>query len=228
MAGYVPEGKQVKDWTTIPQPPAHQASPRPGPVSTGSTVNYNQPWPGDAEAQPGTMSRVANTLQQNIGNYLLFRAVMDLEEAGPKETADPDGPATPTLPSPNELQRGARPHGGPTPSGPAGEIGPGPRGLGPGLAGIGPGPSRTPTGGSGSAAPMGPTRSGQAPDRGIDAAKAEIRDDFTNKDQTQSALFPRAAFDGPIAMGPRAEDRRPKGGDRRAKNRGFSQLSFDI
>lgn len=220
MAGYVPEGKQVRDWTTIPQPPAHQPSPRPGPVHTGSSLQYSQPWPGDAEAQPGTMSRVANTLQQNIGNYLLFRAVMDMEGAGPKESVDPDGPSAPTLPSPNELNRGARPHGGPTPPGPAGEIGPGPRGLGPGPAGIGPGPSRSPAASNtGSAAPLGPSRSGQALDRGIDAARAEIRDDFTNKDQTGSALFPREAFNGPIAMGPRAEDRRPKGRDTRAKNR---------
>lgn len=210
MAGYVPPGKNVKEWTTIPQPESPKAAARFGPVSSGSTINYNQPWPGDAEARPGTMARVASSLQQNIGNYLLFRAVLDLEgKNNPQQQQQQQAAGTatpPTLPPPAALGKGARPHG---PSGPAGAIGPTTQGLGPGPTASAPGSQ------IGSAAPLGPTRSGQAPDRGIEAA----RNEFTNKNQTDSALFPREAFAGPIALGPRAEDRRPKGRDTRAKNR---------
>lgn len=233
--GYVPGGKQVPEWKSEPQgPKAPDARPF-APYSDGSRNDYNRPWPGDREAQPGVMSRVAQGLQQNIGNYLLYKATMGVRDID--QMMHEDRVQTPKLPTPGELGPGpagsmgpgpgpARPHG---PSGPAGAVGPGPRGLpSPAISTKTPAKQESSTG---SAAPLGPSRSGVAPDRGIGAAKdhfqAEVRDDFTNKDQTASALFPREAFNGPIAMGP-AKDRKPKGRDQRAKNRGFDQLSFDI
>lgn len=223
MAGYVPEGKPVREWVTEPTGPKVPDIKPQQKYSDGSGTDYNRPWPGDVEARPGTLSRVATSLQQNIGNYLLYRATMGVEEISEAVKGE-GGEETPTPPALGPAPK-PRPHGGPTPSGPAGEVGPGPRGLGPG-------PTPTPDtpatgGGTGSAAPLGPSRRGVAPDRGIDAARAEMLDDFTNKDQTSPALFPRDAFSGPIALGPRSEDRRPKGRDIRGKSR-FQQMSFDF
>lgn len=230
MAGYLREGKPVPEWKSEPTGPQAPAAKGPAPYSDGSNVNYNRPWPGDPEAQPGTMSRVAQGLQQNIGNYLLYKATMGVRDIDNMMQEDHAAKA-PKLPNPGSLGPGPagavgpartpRPHG---PSGPAGAVGPGPLGL-PSTAVNTKTPAKQEST-TGSAVPLGPSRRGEAPDRGIDAAKAyrdEIRDDRTNPDQTASALFPREAFNGPIAMGPRSQDRRPKGTDRRAKNRGFDQ-----
>lgn len=231
MASYVPEGKKVPEWRTEPKGPPAPAAKGMAPYSDGSRINYDQPWPGDPEARPGTMSRVAQSLQQNVGNYLLYRATMDIRDIDktlhdgavtPPPLSPPGiGPGSPTTPS--SPSGGVGPNGGHKPVAPNGGLPPGPLGLGTGPRPLGP-PSGSPsTSNSGSAAPMGPSRSGQAPDRGIEAAKSLV-----NADQSQTALFPRDAFDGPIALGPRSEDRRPTGKDRRAKNRGFDQLSFDF
>lgn len=253
MAGYNPSGKDVPEWRTEPKSPNHVPGNHPGPVNTGSQNDYNRPWSGDHEARPGTMSRVAETLQQNIGNYLLFRAVMPAKDdpgggavdpqslshneqaavgnaarsmlGGPAPGSkpgnantwtDPNPPSLGSPPNPNDPK--PRPHGGP----------PTPKGLGPGPAAASKGAPEPST--TGSAAGLGPVRSGQNPSRGIPLGIGPGANSgpSVNQQPVQSSLFSREAFDGPIQMGPRSSDRRPKGRDTRAKNRFPQDSLFDI
>ena len=67
---------QPQIWRSEHQAPTHKPTPRFQPLNSGSNMNFDRPWGGDAEQSMPGLDRAYNFAQRNLGNYLLYRAAV--------------------------------------------------------------------------------------------------------------------------------------------------------
>lgn len=67
---------QPQIWQTDQKAPTHKPTPRFQPLNSGSNMDFDRPWGGDAEQSMPGLDRAYNFAQRNLGNYLLYRAAV--------------------------------------------------------------------------------------------------------------------------------------------------------